>query len=178
MTVYTAVLFLHLVGALLLFMAFAVEWVVQGRVRSSATLAEALPWLKAGRVVPMLGALGGVGVFIPGLYLAAKASLWNEAWIQAAMTAAIVIALLGLAFTSPRMRALARAAMSGDQSVPDAARRLRDPAVVYSLRIRAALGLGALYLMAAKPPLMATLVTMGLALVLGVVMSVVASAKQ
>jgi hypothetical protein len=172
MTIYTVILFLHLLGALFLFMAFAVEWVIQGRVRSCATLDQAKPWLMAGRVVPLLGALGGIGVFIPGLYLAEHESLWADAWIQAAMTAAIVIAVLGMAFTGPRMRALGKLAMAGGQAAAEASKRLRDPLVFYSLRIRAALGLGVLFLMAAKPALMPTLVTMGVALALGIVAGV------
>jgi hypothetical protein len=172
MTVYIAALYLHLLGALFLFMAFAVEWVIQGRVRSCASLEEAKPWLMAGRTVPLLGALGGIGVFIPGLFLAAREKLWAAAWIQAAMTAAVVMALLGVAFTGPRMRALGKLAMAGGQAAADASGRLRDPLVLYSLRVRAALGLGVLYLMAAKPDLVTTLIAMGIAVILGIVLGV------
>jgi hypothetical protein len=168
MTVYIVVLYLHLAGALFLFMAFGVEWVIQGRVRSCASLEEAKPWLMAGKTVPLLGAIGGIGVFIPGLFLAAHEKLWDAAWIQAAITASIVIALLGVAFTGPRMRALGKLAMAGGQAAADASGRLRDPLVFYSLRVRAALGLGVLYLMAAKPDLMTTLITMGVAVIVGI----------
>jgi hypothetical protein len=186
MTVYTVVLFLHLAGAVFLFMDFALEWVIQGRVHNSATLEQARPWLMAGRRVPLVGMIGGIGVFIPGLYLAAHGKLWDQAWIQAALTAALVILVLGVAITGPRMRKLAYAAR---EAVPGAAQgtgqtgsaaiaRLRDPMVVISLRIRVALGFGVLYLMAAKPNLMTTLVTMGVALVLGILISVPASKQR
>jgi hypothetical protein len=160
--------------------------VIQGRVHNSATLEQARPWLMAGRRVPLVGMIGGIGVFIPGLYLAAHGKLWDQAWIQAALTAALVILVLGVAITGPRMRKLAYAAR---EAVPGAAQgtgqtgsaaiaRLRDPMVVISLRIRVALGFGVLYLMAAKPNLMTTLVTMGVALVLGILISVPASKQR
>jgi hypothetical protein len=183
MTVYTLVLYLHLVGVMFLFMDFALEWVIQGRVRNSATLEQARPWLAAGRRVPLIGAIGGIGVFIPGLYLAAHGALWNQAWIQAALTAALVIVVLGMAITRPRMRKLGKAA---HDAVPGAAQgtgqtgsgaieRLRDPLITFSLRIRVLLAFGVLYLMAAKPDLIVTLVTMGVALVLGIAISIPAS---
>jgi hypothetical protein len=183
MTVYTVVLFLHLVGVLFLFMNFALEWVIQGRVHNSATLEQARPWLMAGRRVPLLGAIGGIGVLIPGLWLAAHERLWNQAWIQAALTAAVVMVVLGAAITRPRMHKLGKAAAEAvpgaaqgtGQTGSDSARRLHDPVVVFSLRIRVALGFGVLYLMAAKPNLIATLVTMCVALVLGIAISIPAS---
>jgi len=185
MTVYTFVLFLHLVGVMFLFMDFALEWVIQGRVRNSATLEQAQPWLAAGRRVPLLGAIGGIGVFIPGLYLAAHGALWNQAWIQAALTVALVIVVLGAAITRPRMRKLGiaaqdevpGAAQGTGRKESDALKHLRDPLIVFSLRIRVALAFGVVYLMAAKPGLIATLVTMGVALVLGILISVPANSR-
>jgi hypothetical protein len=185
MTVYTFVLFLHLVGVMFLFMDFALEWVIQGRVRNSATLEQAQPWLAAGRRVPLLGAIGGIGVFIPGLYLAAHGALWNQAWIQAALTVALVIVVLGAAITRPRMRKLGiaaqdevpGAAQGTGREESDALKHLRDPLIVFSLRIRVALAFGVVYLMAAKPGLIATLVTMGVALVLGILISVPANSR-
>jgi hypothetical protein len=185
MTVYTVVLFLHLVGVLFLFMNFALEWVIQGRVRNSATLEQARPWLMAGKRVPLLGAIGGIGVLIPGLWLAAHERVWSQAWIQAALTAALVIVVLGMAITRPRMRKLR---MAAQDEVPgaaqgtgreesDALKHLRDPLIVYSLRIRVALAFGVVYLMAAKPGLMATLAAMGVALVLGIIISVAANSR-
>ena len=186
MTVYTVVLFLHLAGAVFLFMDFALEWVIQGRVRNSATLEQARPWLMAGKRVPLLGAIGGIGVLIPGLWLAAHERLWSQAWIQAALTAAVVMVVLGVAITRPRMHKLGKAAAEAvpgaaqgtGQTGSNSARRLQDPVVVFSLRIRVALGFGVLYLMAAKPNLIATLVTMGVALVLGILISVPASKQR
>jgi hypothetical protein len=186
MTVYTVVLFLHLAGALFLFMDFALEWLIQGRVHNAATLEQAGRWLAAGKRVPLIGAIGGIGVFIPGLYLAAHGKLWDQAWIQAALTAAVMIVVLGAAITRPRLRKLAKAAK---ESVPGAAQgtgqtgsisiaRLGDPLIVYSLRIRVLLAFGVLYLMAAKPGLRATLATMGIALALGIAISIPASKRR
>jgi hypothetical protein len=91
--------------------------------------------------------------------------------------------VLGVAITRPRMHKLGKAAAEAvpgaaqgtGQTGSNSARRLQDPVVVFSLRIRVALGFGVLYLMAAKPGLMVTLVTMGIALVLGILISVPAS---
>jgi hypothetical protein len=182
MNVIAIVLFLHLLGALFLYMDFALEWLIQGRVASSATLEQARPWLMAGQRVPLLGAIGGIGIFIPGLYLTAREALWNQAWIQAAMTAAIVIVVLGMAITRPRMRKLGKAAHDAvpgaaqgtGQSGSDAIKRLKDPLVALSLRIRVLLGIGVLYLMVVKPDLAGTLVAVGVSLVVGIAAGIAA----
>jgi hypothetical protein len=159
---------------------------IQARVHNAATLEQAGRWLAAGKRVPLIGAIGGIGVFIPGLYLAAHGKLWDQAWIQAALTAAVMIVVLGAAITRPRLRKLAKAAK---ESVPGAAQgtgqtgsisiaRLGDPLIVYSLRIRVLLAFGVLYLMAAKPGLRATLATMGIALALGIAISIPASKRR
>jgi hypothetical protein len=185
MTVYSVVLFLHLSGALFLYMFFALEWLVQGRVRKSATIEAARPWLVAGARLPAIGAIGGILIFIPGLWLAAHEKLWAAAWIQAAITTALIMVLMGVVITRPRMRKLERAANEAvpgaaqgtGQTGSNAAHRLRDPVIIFSLRIRMALGFGVLYLMAAKPGLTTTLVTLGVALVLGIVIGAAASAR-
>jgi hypothetical protein len=186
MTVYTVALFLHISGALFLYMFFATEWLVQGRVRKSATLEAARPWLAAAQRLPLLGAVGGILIFIPGLWLAAHEKLWAEAWIQTAITVALIMVLMGIVITRPRMRKLEKAANEAvpgaaqgtGQTGSDAAHRLRDPVIVYSLRIRVMLGFGVLYLMAAKPGLNATLITIGVALVLGIVLGAARNARD
>jgi hypothetical protein len=186
MTAYTVMLFLHISGALFLYMFFATEWLVQGRVRKAATLEAARPWLVAGQRLPLLGAVGGILIFIPGLWLAAHEKLWAEAWIQTAITVALIMVLMGVVIRRPRLRKLERAA---NEAVPGAAQgtgqtgsiaahRLRDPVIVYSLRIRVMLGFGVLYLMAAKPGLNATLITIGIALVLGIVLGAARNARD
>jgi len=173
MNVFVVVMFLHLLGALALFMAFAVEWMVQGRVRGAASLEVARPWLEAGgRSVPALGAVGGVFILFPGLYLTQLADLWYTAWIQAAIGAAVLIALLGVIITGPRMRALAKSAAGTGRPESEMKLRLRDPLLVISLRVRVALALGVLYLMAAEPGLTYTIVVMAIALFVGTMVSV------
>jgi hypothetical protein len=186
MTVYTVALFLHISGALFLYMFFATEWLVQGRVRKSTTLEAARPWLVAGQRLPLLGAVGGILIFVPGLWLAAHEKLWAAAWVQTAITVALIMVLMGIVITRPRLReletaaneAVPGAAQGTGQTGSDAAHRLRDPVIVYSLRIRVMLGFGVLYLMAAKPGLNATLITMGIALVLGIVLGAARNARD
>jgi hypothetical protein len=173
MNLFVLVMFLHLLGALALFMSFAVEWVIQSRVRASASLEQARPFLEVGgKSVPILGAIGGILVLLPGLYLTNVADLWNMAWIQAAIGTAVVIALLGVIITGPRMRSLAASAAGHTKPGAEPTRFLRDPLLVISLRVRVTLALGVLFLMAAEPTFMVTMLTMGIAFFVGVLISV------
>jgi hypothetical protein len=66
------------------------------------------------------------------------------------------------------------AAQGTGQSGSDAIKRLKDPLVALSLRIRVLLGIGVLYLMVVKPDLAGTLVAVGVSLVVGIAAGIAA----
>lgn len=173
MTIYTAALFLHVMGALGLFVALGLEVTGLHHLRRAATGEEARERIRALAVLPRLYIPSMLAILLPGLYMTATVWGWRVGWTPVALVALVLLAALGAALTGTRMPALGRstAAASGPLS-PDLRQRLRDPLPWTSIQMRTAIAVGIVFLMTVKPPLEGALLTIGVAAVLGLAASV------
>ena len=170
MTPYTIVLFAHVVGALGLFAALALEWTSLRRLRGATTTEQAREWLGAVRLVRVVGPASLAAVLVTGLYMAATA--WGAApWIVVALGAMASLPPLG-ALNGLRLAAIRRklAPESGPLS-PAARRRLREPLLWTSVHVRSAILLGIVFLMTAKPDTGGALLAIATAVALGLLAS-------
>ena len=154
MTLYSVALFLHVVGALLLFVTLAVEGV--------ALRQAAPPLLRLNRIV---GPLSALGVLLPGLYMAATSWGW-VAWIVVALASWLAIAVLG-AVNGIRIVALERSA--------DRPTGIRSPMFLISWMTRVGIALGVVFLMTVKPGAVAAVVAIVIAAAAGAALGVVLS---
>jgi hypothetical protein len=172
MSAYPIVLFLHIVGSLGLFAAFALEWAGLENLRRATTLAQARDWLRLLGSIRQLGMPSMLTVLATGITMSVSRWGW-QGWIGVALLAMVAIAVLGGAVSGRRIRDIARAAVAGEGPLtPELAERLHDPALVTSGWIRTALGLGIVYLMSTKPSAIGAIAAMGFALALGVLMGI------
>jgi hypothetical protein len=100
----------------------------------------------------------------------------KQGWIPATLIGIFFALVLGFALILPRMKRI-RAALpsgpAGNESLSSQLReRLSDPVLLTAIRVRVLLVTGIVYLMAAKIPLVPSLVTLTTAVVLGVILSV------
>lgn len=158
MAVYSIVLYLHIVGALGLFVALGLEFVTVSRLRSAATAEQAREWLGVLRPLRVLGPLALAAILLPGLYMVATRAGWQP-WNALALLAMVVIAALGAASNATRMPAIGRSIGPLRGPLPPEARaRLRDPMVWSSVQIRIGIALGIVLLMTAKPDAIAAFI--------------------
>jgi hypothetical protein len=141
MTLYSIALFLHVVGALLLFVTLTVEGIALRQLRRTATIEAAQGAAALLRLNRIVGPLSAIGVLIPGLYMMATNWGW-VAWIVVALVSWLVIAVLG-AFNGIRILALDRsqALLTG----------IRNPMFLISWLTRVGIALGVVFLMTVKP---------------------------
>jgi hypothetical protein len=152
MTVYSVILFIHLVGALALFAGLGFEWRALRFLSLAKTFEEVRLWTGAGAVLPKLNGFAAAAILLPGFYLATKKQAWPEGWISISLLATLVIAALGAMVTGPRMRAVRKSVMEGAGSLPaEIEGRVRAPLLRTSFRLRVWLGLGIVLLMATRP---------------------------
>lgn len=168
MTFYTVALFLHIVGALGLFVALGLEWVSLWHLKRATLTEEAHPWLSVFTSLRRIYPASWMAILLPGFYM--MATVWGgAAWITIALAAIILIAVLGAVLTGPRMMAVGRAVVSESGALSPAFRqRLDDPLLWISIQTRIAIALGIVFLMTTKPGLVGSLLAIGVAAILGV----------
>src|SRR5439155_24589173 len=82
MTVYSIALFLHIVGAVLLFVLLTVEGVTMGQGTAGA------------RFNRVFGPISALLILVPGVYMVAASAGWS-AWVGVGLASWILIAVIG-----------------------------------------------------------------------------------
>jgi hypothetical protein len=158
MTIYSAVLFIHVVSALGLFIALATEGAIFFRIRTSQGLQEAKFFIRAFQRLRIIAIPSFLGILVGGLYLAQK---WGRGtfWIPFALGATLLIMLIGGLVTGRRVARLKKVLSSteNDVSIEAIATKTKDNALLMSYGLRAGLGLAIVFLMTAKPELLGSL---------------------
>lgn len=166
MTVYTAVLFVHVVAVLALTAALAVEAWMLLQMRRSASLNEIRLW-----TVPLpglgLAAIISLAVlYATGAFLTERLGAWDLAWPRFAVLEVVLFALFG-ALTGRRLRTIRRLCATFNNKGSEVMNHVLSPFLKISLSIRVWVVIGTVLLMAAKPGLKESLSIVLLSLVLG-----------
>ncbi len=162
MNYYAIALFLHIVGALGLFVALGLEWTSLLLLRRATTTEQVRERMRIASGVRGVSGAALATLLVSGIYL--TATVWGGvAWIAVALGAMVLMAVLGAALSGPRMAAIGRAVEHGPLApVP-------DPLLWVSMQTRVAVALGIVFLMTFKPDLNGSLLTIAVAAVLGLI---------
>jgi hypothetical protein len=171
MTLYSAVLFVHVTSALGVFATLCLEAVGLIHLRRATTASEARQWMEFAPGLSALTAGSFVLMLLSGIFMATESSEWTLAWVRVAMGALLLIGPLG-AVTGRRMRVIRNACAANERNGSDLIAKLRDPFLKFSMNIRIAVVLGIVLLMTAKPELRQSLGIVVSAVFLGFVSTV------
>jgi hypothetical protein len=154
MTIYYAILFIHVVSAMGLFITLAAEGAIFFRIRAAESIDETQFFVRAFQRLRIVAIPCFLGVLVGGLYLASK---WGRGtyWIPFALGATLLILLIGGLVTGIRMARLRNLLSSEviDLPIEAIAAKTKENALLISYGLRAGLGLGIVFLMTAKPDL-------------------------
>src|ERR1700738_5252332 len=105
MTVYFAVLFIHVISAIGLFIALAAEGAILLRIRTAPSVEETRFFVRAFQRLRIVAIPSFLGILAGGLYLASK---WGGGtfWIPFALGATLLIMLIGGLVTGKRIARL------------------------------------------------------------------------
>jgi hypothetical protein len=158
MTIYSTVLFIHVVSAIGLFIALAAEGAIFFRFRSAQSVEEVRFFIRAFQRLRIVAIPSFLGVLVGGMFLASK---WGGGtfWIPLALGATLLIMLIGGFVTGIRIARLRKVLSSDETDVPIEAisAKAKDNALLVSYGLRVGLGLGIVFLMTAKPDLLISL---------------------
>jgi hypothetical protein len=152
MTIYSAVLFIHVVSAIGLFIALAAEGAIVFRIRSAQSVEEVRFFIRVFQRLRIVAIPAFLGVLVAGMYLAAK---WGRGifWIPLALGATLLIMLIGGFVTGIRIARLRKmlSTTENDVSIEALSAMTKDTALLLSYGLRVGMGLGIVFLMTAKP---------------------------
>ena len=172
MDFYLALVFLHVLGALSLFISMGVTVLALARMPRAGTAAEAGSWM--GLFEKPAHPLGGLGVgmlLVTGVWM--MAVRWGvQAWMITALAAVLAMGF-GSSWLSLRAVEGLKAGLAEWQADDGSAWRrwATDPRLRASVWVQVGVLVGIIGLMTLKPALLGSLLTMALAVVLGVVLA-------
>ena len=170
MSIYSVILFIHVVSAIALFVGLTLEGGIFIRVRSAENLEQLRLFVRVFQRLRIIYIPSFVGILVGGLYLGSKYG-GGTFWIPVALGSTLMIALVGGLVTGRRMARLEKA-LTNDQttvSFPSMMAMSKDNALVVSYGLRIGLSLGIVFLMTTKPPLMPSLAAIGAGVVAGLI---------
>jgi len=167
MNIYSIALFLHIVGALGFFVALGLEWTGLSQIRSVMTLELVRAWMGVLKNVRKVGFASMLTTVITGFYMMAR--YWGGvSWIYVTLGSLVLVIALGQAVTAPRMAAIGQALVAGKGQLSQNFHSLANhPLLWISIQTRVAIALGIVLLKIVKPDLGGSLLTIGVAIILG-----------
>ncbi|HEX6268929.1 MAG TPA: hypothetical protein VFZ43_01725, partial [Anaerolineales bacterium] len=159
--------FLHVLGALGFFIVLGVEWIALSKLRSAILAEKAHTIVEILKSTDRLGTVSMLTIVVTGFYMLLTVWGW-VAWILVVLGALVLDTVLFIAFTRPRMAAIDQALAAEKGSLSQTFYNLvNHPILWISVQTRAAIVLGIILLKFSKPDWGGSLLTIAVALVLG-----------
>lgn len=172
---YKMMLFLHILGAMFMFAAvgltlagmFGMLFAKENKfiqIWSSFTV-------KADEFLPFSVIL----VILPGLYLVITAWGWKISWLNVSLIALGIMTILGPLINLPRFKSIQKTVNEESENLPSPTllKKIRNRTLWNSVSVMTMELLGLIYLMTVKPSIFASLFTLALGIVLGLIFSAI-----
>lgn len=164
---YSITLFLHIVGVLGFFVALGLEWTGLWQIRRAMTPEQVRPWMGILKSVRKVGFVSMLATVITGIYIVVT-DWGGEAWISVTVGSLVLVIALAQVLTAPRMAAVGRTLATEKGTFSKTFHSLANhPLLSISIQTRVAIALGIVFLKIVKPDLGGSLLTIGVAIVLG-----------
>ncbi len=168
MSIFSIVLFLHIVGALGVFVALGLEWTGLRQIQSAISSDQVRGWMGILKSLRKFGLASMLATVISGLYMIV-AHVGAKPWIIVTIGALVLIIAIAQVLTAPRMAAVGRALAAGKGTLSETFHSLANhPLLQVSIQTRAAIALGIVFLKVARPDLAGSLATVAAAILLGI----------
>lgn len=177
MEFYKIALFLHVIGALGLFVALGLEWTAMAGLRSAATAEEARRSLGGYRILRALGPISLAVILVAGLYMTAASVGWLG-WNTVALGGVVLIFALGAGSNATRLPRIGRALGPRQGPLPQEIKsQLSDRILWSSMLTRTAIAVGIVFLMTVRPDLAGSALVIGVSAAVGLVAAALSSRR-
>jgi len=181
MSIYTIVLFVHIIGAIGYFLSIGSWLFILVGLRRAQRVEEVRVLMHVNDLSGPFGDGSGLVLLSAGLYLALSAWSLLTSWILVALISLILILPTNAALIGPRRRALIKqlegSAPEGEISLA-LSQHIHNHVLWATSQTTAVLLLGIVFLMMTKPDLGSSLIVMAVALVFGLLSSLLISRRR
>jgi hypothetical protein len=170
MNLYAIALFLHITGALGLFLGLGMEGLVLKHLGSSTTNRQVLAWRSSMKLMRIIFAVAAILLLIPGLYLV------GESWRFTPWVVVGIILLFALAgygsVTGKKIGLIINSIINNNEPLPEEMRKkLSDQFLLKTYKIRFLVTSGIIYIMTLKTGWIGTIAVIVVAFVIGLLIS-------
>jgi hypothetical protein len=156
MSLYLVILFLHVLGAIGIFVGLALEGFVTMRLRASATVDEVRFYARAVGRLRVLFIPSFLGVLVGGLYLGAVVGNKETLWIAVGLGGTLLMMAIGITMNAVPLSRLNRTLKSAT-SMTDVAGSIGRQGMLVSYGMRLGIALGIVFVMTTKCDLVTSL---------------------
>lgn len=176
---YNVVLFLHILGAVIMFMAIAILATAMLSMLNAKETEKIRLWSNLAVKTDALFPLSTLVILAPAIYLVFSVWGWGTAWINVSLAALLANSFLGPIINLRRLKRILALAESETGVAPsfELAGKVRDRILWNSVSVMSISIVGILFLMAVKLPLLGSLITIIAAVAAGVILANVLLAK-
>ncbi len=176
MNAYSIALFLHIAGVLGFSVALGLEWTGLLQIRSAVRQEQVRGWMVILKSVRSFGFASMLTTVLTGVYM--MLAVWGGvAWVIISIGALVLVIALSVVLTGPRMAAIGRACTTASTSSPFHS-LASHPLLWMSIQTRITIALGIVFLKVARPDLAGSLLTIGIAIVLGIASALPVSRQE
>jgi hypothetical protein len=178
MNYYLIAKFIHIVGAFGFFVALGLEWTSLRHLRGATTVEQTREWMRVPAEMGRVGMVSMVLLLAAGFYM--MIAVWhNVAWLLVALGSLVPMMILAMAVSRSRMTVIERLVTAEHGAMSPTLRQLlQHPILWIALQIRVAITLGIVFLMTVKPDLSGSLLTIGVAIILGLASALPMSSRE
>ncbi|WP_436486700.1 hypothetical protein [Chitinophaga sp. ARDCPP14] len=163
---YKIALFLHIIGALMVCAAIAIEWLCIIHFRKTASMDRIKESLFYYSRIGIIGDIGALLILVPGIYM--MVSVWGDArWAIFGFLGLILIGLIGGIITGRKMKKIRKIMKENNAHSQELEKLINDNSLWFSIKMRTAIFLGVIFLMTIKPELEGSIITISVSIILG-----------
>lgn len=166
---YSIGLFLHIFGVILMFMGVGITIAAMVAMLFSKQVEQVRLWSFLAEKADGLIPVSVLFILLPGLYLTFTTWGWTMAWINISLVVLVVMSVMGPMINLKRIRRIHSAAVAEQDGIIPAGlyQAIRDKVLWNSVSIMTLLAFGLVWLMTAKPGLLASLWALVVAVIAG-----------
>jgi hypothetical protein len=169
MNLYLLVLFLHIIGAVLLFTGLGMEGIILKRLNMATTSEQLLSWGPSMKLLPAVFGSAAVLLLLSGIYMVAETWGWT-AWVIIGLLLLIVLSGAG-SMGGKKIAGVLKSLKGNEPLTTEIKEKLSLPFLIRSYKIRASVVLGIIFIMTIKTGWLESIAAIIIAFVVGLIFS-------